>query len=98
MTSDKVVGPIEIQQLLELLNASDRDEPQQNEAPAPVHSGALHENSPTPFSKAEEVLAATAEEVPTEVPQRASETAVSDDAENRFAAHIVHGMSKLKGG
>jgi hypothetical protein len=53
---------------------------------------------PTRISDVEEVSAATAKEAPTEVRPSASETAVPDDAENRFAAHIVHGMFKLKGG
>jgi hypothetical protein len=93
MVSDKAVGPIEIQQLLDLLNASDRGEPRQNDGL--VQSSEQH--LPTRMSDAEEVLAATAKEAPAEVRPSASETAVPDDAENRFAAHIVHGMFKLKG-
>jgi hypothetical protein len=81
--SDHAVGPSEIAKLLELLNASEEREETASHA-----------------SQAPDEL-----EVPIPVttpPVSSDPVALPDDrsqeVENRFAAHIVQGMSKLKRG
>jgi hypothetical protein len=81
--SDHAVGPSEIAKLLELLNASEG-----REETASLASQAQDEPE---FS-----IPATTQPVssdPVGLPDDPS-----DEVENRFAAHIVQGMSKLKSG
>jgi hypothetical protein len=100
MTSEEAVGPLDIAKLLALLNASEDDASQDGAAPGNRGETVLSE----PELGAEkidlqeevdlhrEVLPATAAQ-----PQPvAPDDPVPQDVENRFAAHIVHGMAKLK--
>ena len=90
MTSNEAVGPMDIKNLLDLLNASE-------EAAAPGND----RETVLPWSEPEsgvekieqqEVLPATM----AQADPGAADSPVPDDVGNRFAAHIVHGMSKRK--
>jgi hypothetical protein len=81
--SDHAVGPSEIAKLLELLNASEeREETASHASQAPDELDVLIPVPTQPVSSDPVVL-------PDDP---------SDEVENRFAAHIVQGMSKLKRG
>ena len=81
--SDHAVGPSEIAKLLELLNASEgREETARHASPAPDEP-----EVPIPVT--------TQPGSPDPVARPADP---SEEVENRFAAHIVQGMSKLKRG
>ena len=90
--SDHAGGPEEIAKLLELLNASERLEETASHAAQVLDKHVQDEQVQDEH------------EVPTpETTQRVSSNPValpddpSDEVENRFAAHIVQGMSKLRG-
>ena len=98
--SDEAIGPLDIAKLLALLNASE-----EGATPANSEDGATlgnHSERALPLSELEqsaerieqhqEVLAATTAQAELVAP----DSPVPHDVENRFAAHIVHGMSKLK--
>jgi hypothetical protein len=100
MTSDEAVGPLDIAKLLALLNASE-----EGATPANSEDGATlgnHSERALPLSEPEqsgekieqhqEVFTATTAQAELVAP----DSPVPHDVENRFAAHIVHGMSKLK--
>jgi hypothetical protein len=81
--SDHAVGPSEIAKLLELLNASEeREETASHASQAPDELEVPIPVTTQPVSSDPVVL-----------PDDPSE-----EVENRFAAHIVQGMSKLKRG
>jgi hypothetical protein len=88
MTSSEAVGPIDIHQLLDLLNASDRVEPRPNIGGPLIQS--------TEPEQPEETIPPGSKEISPRA--ELSDAAALSEVENRFAAHIVHGMSKLKGG
>jgi hypothetical protein len=98
--SDEAIGPLDIAKLLALLNASE-----DSTTPGNSENGATpgnHAKRALPLSEPEqsaekidqhqEVLAATTAQAELVAP----DSPVPHDVENRFAAHIVHGMSKLK--
>jgi len=90
MTSHEAVGPMDIKNLLDLLNASE-----EGAAPGNDRETVLPLNAPEPgVEKIEqqEVLSATIAQADPWAP----DSPVPDDVGNRFAAHIVHGMSKRK--
>jgi hypothetical protein len=90
MTSDETVGPIDVKKLLKLLNNSESEDGaalgNQGETLSPLSQRG---QSVEKMDHQKALTAAQAEPA-------APDTAVPDDVENRFAAHIVHGMSKLK--
>ena len=90
MTSGEAIGPIDIHQLLDLLNASDGVEP------CPNISGPLIKS--TESEQPEETISPGSTEISHRGAAELSDAAALSEVENRFAAHIVHGMSKLKGG
>jgi hypothetical protein len=90
MTSNEAVGPMDIKNLLDLLNASE-----EGAAPGNDSETVLPWSEPEPgVEKIEQhkVLSATIAQADPGAPG----SPVPDDVGNRFAAHIVHGMSKRK--
>ena len=90
MTSDEAVGPLDMTKLLALLNASE-------DGATPGTHGETVLPLIEPEQSAEkidqhQVLNATTAQAEFVAP----DSPVPQDVENRFAAHIVHGMSKLK--
>jgi hypothetical protein len=98
MTSDEAVGPLDIAKLLALLNASEDDASQDGATPDHRSKTVLPlsepEQSAEKIDLQQEVLPATAAQAQPVAP----DDPVPLDVENRFAAHIVHGMSKLRAG
>jgi hypothetical protein len=102
MTSEEAVGPLDIAKLLALLNASEDDASQDGATPGNRGQTVLPlselEQSAEKIDLQEEidlhpeVLPATAAQAQPVAP----DDPVPQDVENRFAAHIVHGMAKLK--
>jgi|HubBroStandDraft_6_1064221.scaffolds.fasta_scaffold2223892_1 hypothetical protein len=98
MTSqpEKPVGPVDIKNLLDLLAASEAD---------PASDAADIENyEPPPTQSLPDSLGGRRADSrfapdPAEKPFPADDTdnrSIKDEVENRFAAHIVQGMSKIK--
>jgi len=90
MTSNEAVGPMDIKNLLDLLNASE-----EGAVPGNDRETVLPLNEPEPGAEKleqQEVLSATIAQADPGAP----DSPVPDDVGNRFAAHIVHGMSKRK--
>jgi len=90
MTSDEAVGPLDMTKLLALLNASE-------DGATPGNHGETVLPLNEPEQSAEkidqhQVLNAPSAQAEFVTP----DSPVPQDVENRFAAHIVHGMSKLK--
>jgi hypothetical protein len=82
--SDNFAGPLDMGRLLDLLNSSEgHDEDTDTTQPVPSIQQALS-NSGQPPS------------VPAPPDTINSPTDPKEAVENRFAAHIVHGMSKLR--
>ena len=100
MTSDEAVGPLDMTKLLALLNASE-DDASEDDASQDGATPGNRGQTVLPLSEPEEsaekidqrqVLNATTAQAEFVAP----DSPVPQDVENRFAAHIVHGMSKLK--
>jgi hypothetical protein len=90
MTSNEAVGPMDIKHLLDLLNASE-----EGATPGNDRETVLPWNEPEPGAEKieqQEVLSSTIAQADPWAP----DSPVPDDVGNRFAAHIVHGMSKRK--
>ena len=82
------VGPADIEKLLELLNASEgREEAVDQAENAPVAQEGVSTPVPPPL-----------EPDPVDHAADSLEATENEAIENRFAAHIVQGMSKLKRG
>jgi hypothetical protein len=102
MTSDEAVGPLDIAKLLALLNASEDDASQDGATPGYRGETGLPLSEPEQGAEKidlqeevdlhREVLTAPAAQAQPVAP----DDPVPQDVENRFAAHIVHGMSKLR--
>ena len=90
MTSNKAVGPMDIKNLLDLLNASEEGAAPGNnrETVLPLNESELGAEE----VEQQEVSSATIAQADPGAP----DSPVPDDVGNRFAAHIVHGMSKRK--
>ena len=90
MTSNEAVGPMDIKNLLDLLNASEEDAAQGNDSETVLLLNGLEPG----VEKIEQhkVLSATIAQADPGAPG----SLVPDDVGNRFAAHIVHGMSKRR--
>jgi hypothetical protein len=80
--SDHAAGPLEFQKLLELLNESEEREEISSHGPPTHDEHNVLFAGPVSAEQPHHV-----EELPADPP---------DDVENRFAAHIVQGMSKIK--
>jgi hypothetical protein len=89
MTSNEAVGPMDIKNLLDLLNASEEGAVPGNDREMVLP---LNELEPGAEKVEQEVLPATIAQADPWAP----DSPVPDDVGNRFAAHIVHGMSKRK--
>jgi hypothetical protein len=89
--SDEAVGPLDIAKLLALLNASEEGATPgtHGETVLPLSEP---EQSAERIDQHQEVFTATTAQAEPVAP----DSPVPHDVENRFAAHIVHGMSKLK--
>ena len=90
MTSNEAVGPTGIKNLLDLLNASE-----EGAAPRNDSETVLPWSEPEPSVEKieqQEVLSATIALADPGTPG----SPVPDNVGNRFAAHIVHGMSKRR--
>ena len=89
MTSNEAVGPMDIKNLLDLLNASE-----EGAVPGNDRETVLQDEPEPGAEKIEqqEVLSAAIAQADPGAP----DSPVPDDVGNRFAAHIVHGMSKRK--
>jgi hypothetical protein len=90
MTSNEAVGPMDIKNLLDLLNASE-----EGAAPGNDRETMLLLNEPEPEAEKieqQEVLSSTIAQADPCAP----DNPIPDDVGNRFAAHIVLGMSKRK--
>ena len=95
MTSDEAVGPLDMTKLLALLNASEDDASQDGASPGNRGETVLPLNEPEQSAeKIDQHQAVNATTAQAEFV--APDSPVPQDVENRFAAHIVHGMSKLK--
>jgi hypothetical protein len=86
MTPDEAVGPRDIRQLLDLLNSADHLEAEANDGEVLAQSSGPQQTVQTTVTHNAVVLPRFVE----------PNTPVPNDIENRFAAHIVHGMSKLR--
>jgi hypothetical protein len=97
MTSRPTRSAGDLDALLELLNASegvvDRDVPP-SEVPEPLEPEPLEPESLQPNASEAEAQSADAVEAAVDT----SADIKNDEIENRFAAHIVRGMSKSKSG
>jgi len=90
MMSNEAVGPMDIKNLLDLLNASEEGAALGND-----REMVLPLNEPEPGAEKleqQEVLSSAIVQADPGAP----DSPVPDDVGNRFAAHIVHGMSKRK--
>jgi hypothetical protein len=88
MTSNEAVGPMDIKNLLDLLNASE-----EGAAPGNDSETALPWSEPEPgVEKIEQHKVLSIAQADPGAPG----SPVPDDVGNRFAAHIVHGMSKRR--
>ena len=90
MTSNEAVGPMDIKNLLDLLNASE-----EGAAPGNDRETVLPWSEPEPAAEKigqREVLPSTIAQADPGTP----DSPVPDDVGSRLAAHIVHGMSKLR--
>jgi hypothetical protein len=85
-------GPVGIELLLELLNASE-GLIERDASPPDLSDGAAPEVLPPVTAGAQR---AEAVEVPDDIADGEPFVETIDDLENRFAAHIVRGMSKSK--
>jgi len=98
MTSEEAVGPFDIAKLLALLNASEDDASQDGATPGNRGQTVLPLSEPE--QSAEKIDLQEEIDLHPEVLAQAQPVAPDDpvpqDVENRFAAHIVHGMAKLK--
>lgn len=84
--SNKLVGPLDILKLLDLLNSFE----------AGHHDGELTESTPrSEFVEAEVPAAVSVPGTPPASSPRDLTTDVDQTVENRFAAHVVYGMAKL---
>jgi hypothetical protein len=90
MTSNEAVGPMDIKNLLDLLNASEEDAVPGNDRETLLPLNELERG--VKKIEQQEVLSATIAQADPGAPG----SPVPDDVGNRFAAHIVHGMSKRK--
>jgi len=81
--SDHAVGPSEIAKLLELLNASEE------RVETAGHASQAPDEPEVPIPVTTQPVSSDPVALPDDP---------SDEVENRFAAHIVQGMSKLKRG
>jgi hypothetical protein len=89
--SDNLAGPLDMGRLLDLLNSSEgHDEDTDNTQPVPSIQQALS-NSGEPPS-----VPAPPDSVPAPRDTINSPADPKETVENRFAAHIVHGMSKRR--
>jgi hypothetical protein len=91
--------PVGIELLLELLNASEGLVARGS--PPPEASDAATPNAAEPGvlpSAVDEVHGAETAEVPADIADVEVPVEIADEPENRFAAHIVRGMSKSKTG
>jgi hypothetical protein len=90
MTSNEALGPMDIKNLLDLLNASE-----EGAVPGKDRETVLPSTEPEPGAEKierQEVLSAAIAQADPAAP----DSPVPDDVGNLFAAHIVHGMSKRK--
>ena len=90
MTSNEAVGPMDIKNLLDLLNASEEGAVPGNDSETVLLLNGLEPG--VEKSEQQGVLSATI----TQADPGAPGSLVPDDVGNRFAAHIVHGMSKRR--
>ena len=90
MTSNEAVGPMDIKNLLDLLNASEEGAVPGNDRETVLPLNELERG--VKKIEQQEVLAARIAQADPGTPG----SPVPDDVGNRFAAHIVHGMSKRK--
>jgi hypothetical protein len=90
MTSNEMLGLMDIKNLLDLLNASEEDAAPQDYSEAVL---SLSEAEPADETiERQKVLPSTSVQADPGAPN----SPVPDDVGNRFAAHIVHGMSKRR--
>ena len=89
--SDNLAGPMDMGRLLDLLNSSEgQDEDTDNTKPEPSIEQALSNPGEPPS------VPSPPNSVPAPLDTTNSQVDPKETVENRFAAHIVHGMSKLR--
>ena len=90
MTSNEAVGPMDIKNLLDLLNASEEGAVPGNDRETVLPLNELERG--VEKIEQQEVLSATIALADPGAPG----SPVPDNVGNRFAAHVVHGMSKRR--